>query len=97
MRRPPQLAQTARPLHESGTRRSKAQSSQRTRRNQLAHVGVEVPVDLPVPLDVEEEHAPHRGRDGLSRWTSRKSARGVLEAFGGRRDVVERHAPVTTA
>src|SRR5262249_32517673 len=30
MCRPPQLAQTARPLHDSGTRRSNAQSSQRT-------------------------------------------------------------------
>jgi alkylation response protein AidB-like acyl-CoA dehydrogenase len=33
MRRPPQLAHTARPLQDRGTRRSNAQSSQRTRRN----------------------------------------------------------------
>ena len=54
-----------------------------------------LPVGLAVPLDVEEEHAPHTGVDVLRPADEpEERARRVLEPLVGEHDVVERHAPV---
>jgi len=61
---------------------------------QLAHVGVEPPVGLAVPLDVEEEYPPRTGLDVLRPANEpEEGARRVLEPLVGEHHVVERHAP----
>ncbi len=75
--------------------RNGARNVEQERLLQLAHVGVEAPVGLPVPLDVEEEHPPPAGFHLLCPADeSEERARRFLEPLVREHDMAERHAAV---
>jgi hypothetical protein len=76
-----------------GRRRSRVEAQEVVL--QLVGIGVEPPVGLPVPLDVEEEHPPLAGLRLLRRAEKPgERVRRVLERLVQQHDTVERHAAV---